>query len=397
MIISILGTSGAVFDKGNCLGSRDSENHLQCRFAEYDLSLFGFENKSYKNSTHFLLDHFDKKFIFIGTKCAIKFQKDILEEALRGKDVSFEEVEDNDLDEIFEKIYTLLDEQEEVLLDITHGFRHQPIMAIFASTLSQFLEKKSLKIIFAKEVKQFEKYQYIYLDDYIEITQISLLLTGFIRTLNFIPIKNMRLLNNKVFEDFSKSLLSNDIKGVEVNHKKLKQELENLYKNSELKHLYSLFDQVEDALKIFEGFEKLQPYEKYFALAKLTIDKNYLIIALSYLFESFREYCNLRFKPLTKDIKLKKGYVMNTAVMDTISNFKRNGNKNKIQIKYPELYKKNQSRFKRVATVYKEVQSLRNDLAHINQTKSFQDIKIQLNQIAFKIETIYKEDVLKRI
>ena len=397
MIISILGTAGAVFDRDSCSAKRDDSGEIIERVAQYDASIFQKKRKSYKNSTHFLLENFDKKFVFIGTKCAIDFQKEILSEEIKDKDIEYREIKDNDLDDIFEVIYALLEDKDDVLLDITHGFRHQPIMAIFASTLSQFLERKKLKIIFAKEVEQYKTYQYIYLDEYIEITHISLLLTGFIRTLNFIPTKSMKFLKHKVFENFSTSLLSNDLVGVEKNYKELMKELDLLLKNQELKHLFNLFEQVKEELLPLEGFDTLKSYEKYLALAKLTIEKNYLIVSLAYIFESFREYCSLRFKGVSKSIKFRNSYDINTSVMDTIGNFRRAGKMNKLQKKYPNIYKDNKSNFKRVSIIYAKVQSLRNDLAHINKIKDFKDIKLMLHQIIFMIEQFYKDDVLKDI
>ena len=100
-IVSILGTSGAKIDIQKCLP-------MEHTVAMYDLSLFGKESKEYRNSTEFLLDNFDEKFIFIDTNCAIKFQKALLKDRLEGKSVEFKEVSDNDLDEIFEYIFDIL-------------------------------------------------------------------------------------------------------------------------------------------------------------------------------------------------------------------------------------------------------------------------------------------------
>ena len=392
MIISILGTSGARIDRESCLPTELNKAPL------YDLEIFGKESKEYKNSTEFLLKNYDDEFIFVGTKCAITFQQTLLKEDLKNKNVTFKEVSENDLDEIFEAIYEILEDRDDVILDITHGFRHQPIMAIFASTLSQFLQRKDIKIIFAKEVKQYREYQYVYLDEYIEITQISFLLSGFIKTLNFIPSKDMKLLNNRAFEDFSKSLLSNDLLGVEKNYKILQSEITRLKNDDEFRHIHKLLDQVSEELAIFSEFDdKTKAYKKYLELAKLTVKKNYLIISLAYIFESFREYCVVGFTPVLKDIKLKKGYQTNTATMDTIGGFVRNGKKNKIQQKYPDIYKNNKSIFDRVNTIYKEVRDLRNDLAHINQTEEFDDIKKKLLGIIFKIESLYKDDIFKKM
>jgi hypothetical protein len=225
-------------------------------------------------------------------------------------------------------------------------------MAIFASTLSQFLERRDLKIIFAKEVEMFKEYTYIYLNEYIEITQISLLLTGFIRTLNFIPVQNMKLLKNEVFENFSKSLLSNDLKGVERNYKLLEEELVLLRKNKDLKHISSLVEKVENELRPLAMFEHLSSFQKYIFLSKMMVEKNYLVVSLAYIFESFREYCSYRFEGVCESIEFKDDYQRNDNVMKSIGNYRKD---NMILNKYRSLYHDNKEAFKKVNKLYNKL------------------------------------------
>ena len=126
----------------------------------YDCSILEKESGTFCNSIDVLLSQYDDEFYFIGTQMAIDFQKELLN--FKEKKCHFIVVEDDSLDDIFEKILELLQESEETILDITHGFRHQPIMAIFASTLSQFLERKDLKIVYAQEKERLTSYEYIY-------------------------------------------------------------------------------------------------------------------------------------------------------------------------------------------------------------------------------------------
>lgn len=394
MIVTILGTSGAFFNPVNCSPKRDEKGEVQYQSAKYNSDIFEIPTQSYRNSTHFLLENFDEAFVFIGTACAISFQKTILNRSLKGKRVEYIEIEDNSLDDIFEKVLEILQHHDEILLDITHGFRHQPIMAIFASTLAQFLERRDLRIIFAKEVVQYQEYSYIFLDEYIEITQISLLLTGFIRTLNFIPVKSMKLLNSQIFEEFSESLLSNDIKGVEKNYALLKNELAGLQANEELKHIANLIGKVEEELKLLDMLPFFEPYQKYMVLSKLTVDKNYLIVSLAYVFESVREYCSYQFSNLCKTIEFKDEYERNDHVMKTIGNFRK---ENKILRRYKNLYHTNKAEFKRVNNLYNRLRKRRNALAHINQKKNFVDIKEDLQKLIVEVEELFNQGVLSRI
>ena len=394
MIISILGTAGAFFEPKDCQPKRDEHGDILFQSAKYNSHVLGKKSQNYKNSTEFLLENFDDEFVFIGTVCAIGFQKIILEKSLEGKNIRYLTIEDDSLDDIFEKILELLKHNDNIILDITHGFRHQPIMAIFASTLSQFLERRDLKIIFAKEVVRFKEYSYIYLNEYIEITQISLLLTGFIRTLNFIPVTNMKLLNNKVFEDFSKSLLSNDLRGVERNYRLLQEELMILKSNDDLKHISSLIEKVEKELRPLAMFEPLSSFQKYIFLSKMMVSKNYLIVSLAYIFESLREYCSYRFEDICADIEFKDDYQRNDNVMKTIGNFRK---ENMILKRYSNLYTLNKVEFKRVNKLYNKLRNRRNALAHINTTSNFEDIKRDLKEMIERVEKLYNSNALAHI
>jgi len=382
MIISILGTAG-----------RDFKTKERVSFF-YDCSCLEKESGDFCNSLDMLLSHYsNEEGYFIGTQVAIDFQKQLLQ--FDEKRHHFIPVEDDSLDDIFEKILELLkEEQGETILDITHGFRHQPIMAIFASTLSQFLERKDLKIIYAKEKERFKSYQYIYLNEYIEITQISLLLTGFIRTLNFIPVKNMRFLNNEIFENFSKSLLSNDINGVEKNYKLLQEELTSLRTNEELKHISNLVEKVENELRPLAMFEPLSSFQKYIFLSKMMVEKNYLVVSLAYIFESLREYCSYRFEDVCVDIEFKDDYQRNDNVMKTIGNFRK---ENMILNRYSGLYHANKAEFKKVNKLYNKLRKRRNALAHINKNSRFEDIKKDLKEMIVKIEELYNSNSLAYI
>lgn len=232
------------------------------------------------------------------------------------------------------------------------------------------------------------------MDEYIEITQISLLLTGFIRTLNFIPVKSMKLLNNEVFEEFSESLLSNDMRGVEINYKRLKDELTRLQKNKELKHISKLIHKVEEELKLLDMLPFFESYQKYILLSKLTVEKNYLIVSLAYIFESVREYCSYQFRDVCKTIEFKDDYERNHAVMGTIGGFKKD---NKIVVHHTKIIKLNKQEFRKVNKLYQKIRKRRNDLAHINKTKNFATIKEDLEKIIKDVEALFNSTILNEV
>ncbi len=391
MIISILGMAG-----------RDRDNNKITAY--YDCDTLDKKSGDYYNSTDFLIHNYNDTFYFLGTKEAIAFQKELVD--FRDKVVKFIEIEHNSLDDIFENVYRLISktkDNEKILLDITHGFRHQPISAIFSATLHKFLNQSHLDIIFAKQGFNFNEYEYIYLTEYIEMTQLSLLLTGFIRTLNFVNNVEIENLNTLAFEKFSRALLSNDFKGLEASYKNLEITLEQAKENRKFDHLKELFEQVEMTLIEFKDFSQKEFHEKYMILAKLMFDKNYYLLSLTYLFEAIRLYASYSFykNGLINNYAWNNfdKYSLNRDVISCITQ-KEFGEKYK-----PTYYDKNNANFytqnskvfDNIAMEYKKLKDLRNSLTHINHDESQPNIKSDLRKLLESIGGLIKEDILKEI
>ncbi|MBU1668188.1 hypothetical protein KKC13_07185 [bacterium] len=95
--------------------------------------------------------------------------------------------------------------------------------------------------------------------------------------LNFILVKSMKLLNSQIFEEFSESLLSNDIKVVEKNYAFLKNELAGIQANEELKHISNLIGKVEEEFKhVNRLYNRLRKRRN--ALAHINQKKNFVDI-----------------------------------------------------------------------------------------------------------------------
>jgi len=392
MIISILGMSGR---------DRDKVNKTT---AYYDCEVLNKKSGDYHNATDLLLKNYNDNFYFLGTEKAINFQKDLLD--YNDSKVKFIEIEDNSLDDIFEEVFSLISsskDNEKVLLDITHGFRHQPISAIFSATLHKFLNDSKLDIIFAKQIKEFTEYEYIYLTEYVDMTQLSLMLTGFIRTLNFVNTVNIENLNTLAFEKFSRALLSNDFRGLEASYKNLEITLEQAKTNKKFNHLRELFEQVEDTLIEFKEFSTKELHEKYLILAKIMYNKNYYLLSLTYLFEAIRLYSSYSFY---KNRIINNHawnnfdrYGLNRDVMSCITQ-KEFGDKYKSTYydkNNSNFYEKNSDNFFKVAVEYKKLKDLRNSLTHINYEQSQPNIKSDLRKLLNSIEKLIKNDILKMV
>jgi len=389
MIISILGMSGMDREK------------INKTTAYYDCDALNRKSGDYYNATDLLLKNYNDDFYFLGTKTAIDFQTKLLD-LDKNSSVKCIEIKDNSLDDIFEEVFSLIStskDNEKVLLDITHGFRHQPISAIFSATLHKFLNSSQLEIIFAKQIVEFKEYEYIYLTEYVEMTQLSLLLTGFIRTLNFVNSIDIENLNTLAFEKFSRALLSNDFKALEASYKNLEITLEQAKENKKFDHLRELFEQVEDTLKEFKDFANKEFYEKYMILANLMYEKNYYLLSLTYLFEAVRLYASSSFYKsgiinnyAWNNIDM---YKLNSDVISCIGQKEFGDRYRSTRYDRNDFYIKNENKFEKVANEYKKLRELRNNLTHINHRESQPNIKMDLRNLLKDIGLLIKDDILK--
>jgi len=385
MIISILGMSGEFNGKETS--------------AYYDCKVLNQESKAYRNSTDVLLQNYDDLFYLLGTQEAIAFQKRVLD--LSEKRVEFIEVDIDDLDEVFERVFELIStaKKEKVLLDITHGFRDQSISAIFSATLHHFLNQSHIEVLFAKQVEVHKQYAYMLLNDYINLTQLSLLLTGFIRTLNFVNSIEVEGLNTLAFENFSKALLSNDFRALEISYKNLESTLHQAKKNKEFKHLQNLFSQIEEILYEFKDFSHKKMYEKYMILAKLMFKHNYYLLSLTYLFEAIRLYASDAFysnQLITENAWTHIDmYKINSEVIACIGQKEFGYRYRSTRYDRDDFYEKNREKFEKVATEYRKLRLLRNNLTHINHKISQPNIKGELEVLLKNVNILIEEDILK--
>jgi len=388
MIISILGMSGM---------DRERQNETT---AYYDCKALDKESGDYHNATDMLLKNYDDDFYFLGTQKAIAFQKKLL--AYPHDKVHFIPIEDNSLDDIFENVYELISKADgtEIILDITHGFRHQPISAIFSATLHRFLNESNLKIIFAKQIVEFKEYEYILLNEYIDITQLSLLLTGFIRTLNFVDSVKIEGFETVAFSNFSKALLSNDFFTLQSSYKNLLSTVLRAKKDERFDHMHELFEAIEEMLSVFDNFSQKELYEQYLIIAKLMFEKNYILLSLTYLFEAIRFYCSYSFyeKKLISAYIWKNfdNYRLNQNVIsfitqESIENYKPTYYDNT----YKYLYKNNKKLFTQIKDQYTGLKDLRNKLTHVNSEEHSPDIKTKLENQLKTISRLIEEDILK--
>lgn len=152
------------------LGKAGDRDKLASYSKDSDLKLSELKSGDFHNSTHCLIDSFggNATYTFLGTSESINHYKDIFANHQQCKAIfdKYPAIESSDIEDIFHHILESIKSapSDNIILDITHGFRHQPIIASFASTLGQINTKKSITLLFAKEIERNKKYQYISLE-----------------------------------------------------------------------------------------------------------------------------------------------------------------------------------------------------------------------------------------
>lgn len=143
----------------------------------------------YHNSTDYFLS-LGKHYTILGTKEAFAHQIDLLHhhsQILKHFDNNANHLETSNPEILFDKILETLKtlKDSSILIDITHGFRDQPLLATLASLIAKVNFKSKIQLLYARETtpKESKQYHYETLDDYINIGLKSFLLTSFIQTL----------------------------------------------------------------------------------------------------------------------------------------------------------------------------------------------------------------------
>lgn len=338
----------------------------------------------YFNSTDALFSNFENaEFTLIGTQEAIKEQKLIFEsKCSKCNCMALEYLEEakiidkNNIEEIFGIILETISKskQQTIILDITHGLRHQPLIAAFAAMLSKINSDKTIKILFAQEEEQYKKYRYIYLDSYVDIGINAILLKGFIETLSVPKSWSNSDSLIKALQDFTNSLHANDFKTLFDNLDKALSEASN--KKELCNGLEELIGKVENILEKFEEIKDIkEDYKKYYYISEIMYDKGYYLIAVTYAFEALRKFMVEEFQ---EKGFIKKGNFSDYQIAQFVQNFVLKVNEPK-EILKPDDAKKFIESQQELIAIWKNLKNIRNDIAHINNNSNH-NIKEELEK-----------------
>lgn len=407
-IITILGISGLTKDE------QGQEVPAKRAFYEIDKSLEKLPLKAgeFHNVTHFLFESFEgEKFDFIATSEALKTQKKLFNEVENAKfSQHLNEVKtlsnEDEFEDIFSQTLNFIKDSESknIILDITHGLRHQPIIASFASVLGRVNEGKNIQIIFAKELIKNTKYSFISLDKYLEISLVAIALNDFTNSLS-VARTGLNEPFIKHLSEFSKALFANAM--VQMFDALDKALFEFSLARRKFSSLGAIFDDIKseilDELNAAKN-EKIA-YKRYYLIANFMFKKQFFLNSATLISEAIGLYLVDKFtqkgfmKKCSDDYKTTneaKNFVLFSGKINKIKDEKFTTfiNFSTLKVKV----KAKQGDFNYLRNLIFKISVLRNDLVHLNKEsdRSVNKIKNELSQVLNNFsDKCLKNDCLK--
>jgi len=314
--------------------------------------------------------------------------------------------------EIFERVIDDLVKSgvDRIVFDVTHGFRHLPLLALVDLLIQNFSNVSQIdQILFAKEIEKFKLYEIIDLRQYLDIANIAFVIASFsqnytlaqyIKTKKFEPLVN-------ALNDFSNNILSLNIAKLKSSHGELIKELDRIDDIALISRAKNLKEKLN---KICDWNDSAYVFR--YKLAKDMFKKGYLLQSLVLLFESVNSYIvgvferniPVVFKKILDECskrKERKNYLISNFFVKALKSreyenddFKKNTMKNfrKTKLEFEleasdiaEIKSVAKTKFKNVdelAKYHKRLDELRNDFAHGNiSEEEFSHIKQEIKKL----------------
>jgi len=393
--------------------------------ASYNFSdnLSEFSNKlsqeRYINTLSLLIDVFkDRDIIPISTQKA----KDIQEKTLKFLKVDSSSldntilIDESNYERIFQQISELLQDEkyESFIVDLTHGFRHLPILMMVNLIIASIKDLDKIEhIFFAKEIENGKKYEIIDLLEYIGLAKLSFVLENF--NTNY-TVGNKLIFKNEKYQELvdglriiSGHILANSIKTlIEGNNSLIKKTIKNLEilqkEDNNIATFSSYIEKIILHLEQIEALKNEKDFIKLFELSKMMKNREYLLNSITLLNESVSLYCAEKIRNMTPQISEHiKNYLEGYRASDyelahqsknlvKLENGFRGGYLYDDIIKIEILKVLREEDNEVLKEVIKEVENLRNNLAHGNSSHKIENVKGKITLLLKEFQKIvYKQ------
>lgn len=381
------------------------------------------KSQEFLNMLPLLADKFGAENIVpIYTAAAREFNKAIMKHYTNFQinfNDSYEITDEKNFEALFEIFERVIDDLVKsgvgrIVFDVTHGFRHLPLLALVDLLIQNFSNVSQIdQILFAKEIEKSKLYEIIDLRQYLDIANIAFVITAFSQNYTLaqhIKTKKFESLVN-VLNDFSNNMLSLNIEKLESSHGELIKELDRIDDVALISRAKNLKEKLN---KICDWNDS--KYIIRYKLAKDMLEKGYLLQSLVLLFESVNSYIVGVFKENIYDVykkileessknKKRKNYKISNFFVqalksrkekddvfkkNTMKNFRKPNNEFEFELKPSDIAKiksvaNDKTKFKNVdelAKYHEALSNLRNDFAHGNSSEEeFSHIKQEIKKL----------------
>ena len=299
--------------------------------------LYILKKQRYTNMLALLVDNFDPQDIIpIFTMDAKTSQTAVLKNEFQDEHIEiFNDKNfisnDKDIYKILRIINDTISDEDEYIIDLTHGFRHIPILATI-SLISQNLNNtdKIKHIFFAKETDPYKEYEIIDLKEYLEFANMSYMLETFDKnyTVSFVAA-----FENEDFENlrgelakFSNDILSNSLKALDNRFDVILEYIENIKKNEQIFTFQASLDKIKRHVEELKQISQKEDFQKLYEMAKVFNQKGYLLNAITLLFEGIGRYCASRLEKISPKVETYVKEFKNSEIFDSydLTNQSRN-------------------------------------------------------------------------
>jgi CRISPR-associated DxTHG motif protein len=285
--------------------------------------IISLKNDGYTNMLPILLENFSKThdIVPIYTQYAKEVQTKVLQ-TCEKTEIDIDEMfkkgvfieNENDFKEILKAIDNKIREYDEVIVDVSHGFRHLPILMtidLIITSLKSINSDKVKLILFAEEIIYKEKYKIVDLSEYIELAKLAFIINVFGDNYS---VSNHIIIKKNEFKEvvdlmrkFSKDLMGLSIDtllGENGSAFRLIKKLEELEK-SEINLFEDEIKKIKEKLKRTYS-KKPHQYQTFYYIAEdvASEERGYLAVAISLIFEGVSYYLLYVLKHSSKKLKV---------------------------------------------------------------------------------------------
>lgn len=362
---------------------------IGCQGTSQRMYEYSYNGQKVKSKATFIalskfLNDIEKVILFVTPQ-----SRNVTEKLIKGKNFSipieYRDISSTDFEKVIESMFDCLDRNSNVVIDLTQGYRHLPMLLLMATLIEGIDLEKRRNIFFALETEspsdgKYGKSEFMDLTVYLDIAYFNQILHFFGKSVNMASYLSKKIQNTELrkvsreLAKFSNFFFENNIPEIKKEVSDFKRKLVNLSKHPSLK--FSIVG-IKKAIDFLEEIERINTSsceaEERLLLAGIYNKRNYQLNAITNLSEALLCIIEMIVKPSA--LRNKKGsiYSIRNAYKRLLLNAKeieRYGNilVSRSELDEKKLSKLGEHKFKKILL---EVDKIRNNMAHgfVNKDK----------------------------